>query len=253
MNDFLLVGIIQRISNLFDNRQDIIDGKTSLFAFPAYPAAQVFALHALHNKIIVAVGIVPFQIFRNSNILMNQFGNQLEVIFDILHFNSTVAQFRRQCFESNFDTGSFIETAVNHAHSALTEFCKDFITAHNQIADIKSAVRFSVSLPGERCIVTNVELFTCSAIPHSRHCRITVHDVLRHSPGSYRSIHICHFCLSRTRLGSNIKHRFTIFATNLFPRQTVIDFVIFVAVRTIKTKHDYSYPFYPNKINISLI
>ena len=90
MNNFHLMSIIQCIGDLFHDWEDIIKGKFPLFAFTANPAAQVFALTALHNKIIVAVGVVLFQVFTYCNILMNKFGNQLKIIFDIFHFKGVM-------------------------------------------------------------------------------------------------------------------------------------------------------------------
>ena len=81
--------------------------------------------------------------------------DELEVIFDIFHFKGVVGKFRRQSFESYFNTGSFIETLVNYAHTALTEFGKNFVAVHNQITDRKPAIRLPVAFPRHGHIVSS--------------------------------------------------------------------------------------------------
>ena len=143
----LFVSIIQRKRNLFDDRQNDFRCQWPLFPFPAEPAAQVFSLATFHNEIVVAVFRIAFQVFGNGNILMDQFGNKLEVVTDIFHFICTVGEFRGQGFECDFDTRGFIKALVNDAHSALAEFSKDFVALHNQVACFKAPLCFPVTTP----------------------------------------------------------------------------------------------------------
>ena len=71
---------------------------------------------------------------------MHQFGNQLEVVFDIFHFQRIVREFRRQCLERNLYSGSLIKTLVDHAHTALSKLSKHLIAIHYQIAGLEMSV-----------------------------------------------------------------------------------------------------------------
>ena len=90
---------------------------------------------------------------------MDQFGYQLEIILDIFHFDGIMTQFRRQGFQCNFDSGRFVKTLIHHTHTTLTEFRKDFIPGHDQIADLESAIRFAVARTGHRGIIGHMLLF----------------------------------------------------------------------------------------------
>ena len=135
------MSIVQCFSDLSDNRDDFIKCKLTFSALLFDPAAQIFAFTALHDQIVVSVPFIPFQSFGNGNILMNQFCNELEIIFDILHFQGIMRQIRRKNFQSNFNPGSFIKTFIDNTHAASAEFSKNFVTVQDQIADPESFIQ----------------------------------------------------------------------------------------------------------------
>ena len=90
MHHFHFMGIIQSRGNLTDHRQNIFKSKIIFFAIPFDPAAQVFSLATLHDKVIIAVGVIAFQVIGTGNIGMMQFMDELEIIFHIFHFNGVM-------------------------------------------------------------------------------------------------------------------------------------------------------------------
>ena len=148
VNDHFLVRIIQRRSDLTDDRQDRFESQVVFVAFPANPAPQILSLDTIHDQIIVSVGIVLFERVGACDVRMMKFMDELEVILHIFHFQLAVGEFRRQGFQSDRDPRNVVEALVNHAHAALPELGQDPVAPEDHIADAKPAV--GLALPFAR-------------------------------------------------------------------------------------------------------
>ena len=155
VHDLLFVSIIQSGGDLPDDREEFIPCHAAVSVFPSDPAAEVIAIHALHDEIVVAVSI-PFQRAVCGNIGVVEIVDQLEVFLDIFHFQRVMGEFRRKGFEGDFDPCHIIETLVNDAHAALPQFGKDFVAVHDQITGLETTIRLSVMPAGQSNVIHRI-------------------------------------------------------------------------------------------------
>ena len=86
MYDFLTVGIIQSVGDLLDHGKHFFKFESAFLAFLFDPLPQVFSFATLHDEVIVAVGVIPFQVVAAGDIGVVQVVDKLEVFLDVVHF-----------------------------------------------------------------------------------------------------------------------------------------------------------------------
>ena len=68
--------------------------------------------------------------------LMDELGDQLEVVPHLLHLDGVMGQFGRQSFEGNLDAPHFIQALIDHAHPALAQFAHDAVAFQEPVIDL---------------------------------------------------------------------------------------------------------------------
>ena len=79
--------------------------------------------------------------------------HQLEIILDVFHFQGIVGKFRRQCLESDFNTGNLIKALIDDPHAALSQERQNFISVKNQITYAEFTVILPISASGHGQVI----------------------------------------------------------------------------------------------------